>query len=89
MLDRRMVYTCGYWEYARTLYEARESKLELVCRKIGLKPGDSVHDIRCGWGSFVKYAAEKYGSEVCITEYSYLKTVLSSLNLWFCYQAGR
>lgn len=61
MLDRRMAYTCGYWEQAVNLDEAQEAKLELVCRKIGLKPGMKVLDIGCGWGSFMKYAAEKYG----------------------------
>jgi cyclopropane-fatty-acyl-phospholipid synthase len=61
MLDRRMTYTCGYWKDAGTLDEAQEAKLDLVCHKIGLRPGQTVLDIDCGWGSFVKYAAEKYG----------------------------
>ncbi len=64
MLDKRMVYTCGYWEHAKTLDEAQEAKLDLVCRKIGLKAGDKILDIGCGWGSFVKFAAEKYGASV-------------------------
>ena len=64
MLDKRMVYTCGYWKDARTLDEAQEAKLDLACRKIGLKKGDRVLDIGCGWGSFAKYAAERYGAEV-------------------------
>jgi cyclopropane-fatty-acyl-phospholipid synthase len=61
MLDRRMVYTCGYWKSAATLDEAQEAKLDLVCRKLGLKEGQHVLDIGCGWGSFLKYAAERYG----------------------------
>jgi len=61
MLDRRMVYTCAYWKNARTLDEAQEAKLDLVCRKLGLKAGQKVLDIGCGWGSFLKYAAEHYG----------------------------
>ncbi len=64
MLDKRMVYTCGYWKDATTLDEAQEAKLDLVCRKIGLQKGDRVLDIGCGWGSFAKYAAEKYGAQV-------------------------
>jgi cyclopropane-fatty-acyl-phospholipid synthase len=64
MLDRRMVYTCGYWKGAATLDEAQEAKLDLVCRKAGLKPGMKVLDIGCGWGSWAKYAAEKYRVEV-------------------------
>jgi cyclopropane-fatty-acyl-phospholipid synthase len=67
MLDKRMVYTCGYWSgtpVARDLDEAQEAKLALVCRKIGLKKGDRILDIGCGWGSFAKYAAEAYGATV-------------------------
>ena len=47
-----------------TLDEAQEAKLDLVCRKIGLKKGDRVLDIGCGWGSFAKYAAETYGASI-------------------------
>ncbi|MFH1611725.1 MAG: cyclopropane fatty acyl phospholipid synthase [bacterium] len=61
MLDKRMVYTCGYWKNATTLDEAQEAKLDLVCRKLNLQPGQKILDIGCGWGSFVKYAAEHYG----------------------------
>ena len=64
MLDKRMVYSCGYWKDALTLDEAQEKKLDLSCRKLGLKPGDSVLDIGCGWGGFARYAAEKYGVTV-------------------------
>ncbi|MFA6389957.1 MAG: cyclopropane fatty acyl phospholipid synthase, partial [Patescibacteria group bacterium] len=46
---------------AKNLDEAQEAKLDLVCKKIGLKSGQRILDIGCGWGSFVKYAAEKYG----------------------------
>ena len=61
MLDRRMVYTCAYWKDAKTLDAAQEAKLDLVCRKLGLKAGQKILDIGCGWGSFLKYAAETYG----------------------------
>jgi len=64
MLDRRLVYTCGYWARARNLDEAQEHKLELVCRKLDLQPGQRVLDIGCGWGSFARYAAEQYGVKV-------------------------
>lgn len=64
MLGRRLTYTCGYWKDATTLDEAQEAKLDLVCRKIGLKSGQRVLDIGCGWGSFAKFAAEKYGASV-------------------------
>lgn len=64
MLDSRLNYTCAYWKNASTLDEAQEAKLELVCQKIGLEPGMTVLELGCGWGSFAKYAAEKYGVEV-------------------------
>lgn len=63
-LDRRLNYSCGYWRDAKTLDEAQEAKLDLVCRKIGLKPGMTVLDIGCGWGSFAKYASEKFDAHV-------------------------
>jgi cyclopropane-fatty-acyl-phospholipid synthase len=61
MLDRRMTYTCGYWKDASDLDEAQEAKLDLICRKLDLRPGMRVLDIGCGWGSFMQYAAEHYG----------------------------
>lgn len=64
MLDKRLTYSCAYWKGASNLDEAQEAKLELVCQKLGLKPGLKVLDIGCGWGSFAKYAAEKYGAHV-------------------------
>lgn len=63
MLDKRMTYTCGYWKDAATLDDAQEAKLDLICRKLDLKPGMRVLDIGCGWGSFMAYAAEHYGVE--------------------------
>jgi len=63
MLDKRMVYTCGYWRNASNLDEAQEAKLDLICRKLNLKQGMKVLDIGCGWGSFLKFAAERYGVE--------------------------
>ena len=64
MLDDRMTYSCGYWEGADNLDQAQENKLDLVCRKIGLEQGMRVLDIGCGWGSFAKFAAERYGANV-------------------------
>jgi len=64
MLDERMVYTCAYWKDARTLTEAQEAKLDLVCRKIGLRAGMRVLDLGCGWGGFASWAAERYGCSV-------------------------
>src|SRR5665213_114101 len=64
MLDKRMIYSCGYWKDAVTLDQAQENKLDLVCRKLALKPGMRVLDIGCGWGGWAKFAAENYGVEV-------------------------
>jgi cyclopropane-fatty-acyl-phospholipid synthase len=64
MLDKRLNYSCAYWQAANTLDEAQEAKLELTCRKLDLRPGMRVLDIGCGWGGFAIYAAEKYGVEV-------------------------
>lgn len=62
MLDPRMTYTCGWWSGgAQTLSQAQDAKLDLVCRKLKLQPGMRVLDIGCGWGSFMKYAAERCG----------------------------
>uniref|UniRef100_A9U7G6 Predicted protein n=1 Tax=Physcomitrium patens TaxID=3218 RepID=A9U7G6_PHYPA len=62
MLDGRMTYTCGYWSGgARTLQEAQETKLDMICRKLELKPGLRLLDIGCGWGSLMGFAAEHYG----------------------------
>jgi cyclopropane-fatty-acyl-phospholipid synthase len=64
MLDKRMIYSCGYWEKAKTLDEAQEAKLDLVCRKLGLQPGMRLLDIGCGWGGTARFAAERYGVQV-------------------------
>jgi cyclopropane-fatty-acyl-phospholipid synthase len=61
--DRRLTGSCGYWANAATLDDAQEAKLDLICRKIGLKAHDTVLDIGCGWGSFLGYAAERYGAK--------------------------
>ena len=64
MLDRRMTYTCGYWSAgAQSLDSAQEDKLDLICRKLELKPGMRLLDIGCGWGSLMGFAAEYYGAK--------------------------
>jgi len=60
MLGGRLLYTCAYWPNAKTLDEAQDAKLDLVCRKIGLSPGMRVLDLGCGWGGFAAFAAERY-----------------------------
>jgi cyclopropane-fatty-acyl-phospholipid synthase len=60
MLDKRMNYSCAYWRYAKDLDQAQIDKMDLICRKLHLKPGMKVLEIGCGWGGFAKYAAENY-----------------------------
>jgi cyclopropane-fatty-acyl-phospholipid synthase len=64
MLGPRMVYTCAYWRKADSLDAAQEDKLDLVCRKIGARPGMRILDLGCGWGGFAAFAAENYGASV-------------------------
>ncbi|MFI8941425.1 class I SAM-dependent methyltransferase [Streptomyces syringium] len=69
VLGPSMVYSCAYWESSgSTLEEAQRAKLDLVCRKLALEPGQRLLDVGCGWGSMVLHAAREYGvSAVGIT----------------------
>jgi cyclopropane-fatty-acyl-phospholipid synthase len=63
-LDDRMVYSCAYFPTGtESLGEAQEAKLDLVCRKLGLRPGERLLDIGAGWGALVRRAAERYGAD--------------------------
>lgn len=63
-LDRRLQYSCGYFPTGEeTLDAAQEAKLEYICRKLRLRPGERLLDIGCGWGGLVTFAAERYGVE--------------------------
>ncbi|HZC16083.1 MAG TPA: cyclopropane fatty acyl phospholipid synthase [Caulobacteraceae bacterium] len=64
ILCDRMIYSCGFWETATNFADAGVAKLDLACRKLGLRPGQRILDIGCGWGAFAKYAAETYGVSV-------------------------
>lgn len=64
MLDPTMSYSCGYWQSARTLEEAQHAKLDLICKKLGLRPGMRLLDVGCGWGGLAEHAARHYGASV-------------------------
>jgi cyclopropane-fatty-acyl-phospholipid synthase len=64
-LGESMTYSCAIFSRgATTLEEAQETKLELVCTKLGLKAGERVLDVGCGWGSFALHAARNHGVHV-------------------------
>jgi cyclopropane-fatty-acyl-phospholipid synthase len=61
-LDPLMVYTCAYYrDPDGKLEQAQQDKLDLVCRKLDLRPGETMLDIGCGWGSLAIWAAQHYG----------------------------
>ncbi|MEU0969963.1 class I SAM-dependent methyltransferase [Streptomyces sp. NPDC005917] len=64
VLGPSMVYSCAYWEDDGTLETAQRDKLELICRKLGLKPGQRLLDVGCGWGSMAVHAAREHGVSV-------------------------
>lgn len=61
-LDRQMVYSCAYFATGREdLEAAQEAKLDLICRKLRLRPRERLLDIGCGWGGLLLFAAKRYG----------------------------
>ncbi|QCO98619.1 methyltransferase domain-containing protein [Arthrobacter sp. 24S4-2] len=71
VLGPSMIYSCAVWNADHSqhggpdgLEAAQEAKIDLVCRKLGLRPGMRVLDVGCGWGSFALHAAQRYGVEV-------------------------
>jgi cyclopropane-fatty-acyl-phospholipid synthase len=67
ILDPNMAYSCAYWtsdDPSYTLEQAQNDKLDLICRKLGLRPGMRLLDVGCGWGSLTVYAARHFGVRV-------------------------
>lgn len=63
-LDDLMVYSCAHFEDPHmSLDKAQESKLDLICRKLRLRPGEKLLDIGCGWGGLLRWAALRYGAK--------------------------
>lgn len=94
MLDKELIYSCGYWKEYSNLDEAQQAKLALTCEKLQLKPGMHVLDIGCGWGGFCRYAAEKYGVSVLgITvskeQYQYAKALCQGFPVEICFMDYR
>ena len=88
MLDKRMIYSCGYWKNVSSLDEAQEAKLDLICKKIQLKEGMKILDVGCGWGGFLKFAAEKYnvqglGITISKEQYDFAKESCKGLPVEF------
>jgi len=64
LLDPHLAYSCGYWtstDPGYSLHDAQTDKLDLICRKLDLRPGQRLLDVGCGWGSLILFAAEHYG----------------------------
>ncbi|NOX84521.1 MAG: cyclopropane fatty acyl phospholipid synthase [Chlorobi bacterium] len=86
MLDKNMNYSCGYWKNTDNLDQAQLDKMELICRKLMLKPGMKLLDIGCGWGTLAKYAAENYkvkvtGITVSEKQAGYAKRLVKGLDV--------
>lgn len=67
LLDETMAYSCAYWDPERpeqTLAQAQRAKLELICADLGLRAGDRLLDVGCGWGSLTLHAAREHGARV-------------------------
>lgn len=64
MLDSRRLYSCGYWQDAADLETAQLHKLQRICQKLELSPGQRLLDIGCGWGGLAVHAARHHGVEV-------------------------
>ncbi len=61
-LDKEMIYTCAYFhDWKEDIDTAQKNKLDMVCRKLRLKPGETMLDLGCGWGGLVIHAAQNYG----------------------------
>ncbi len=89
-LDSNMVYSCGYFESADdTLDSAQLQKLDYICRKLRLRPGQRLLDIGCGWGGLVIHAAREYGVEATGITLSEPQAELANLRIDDAGLAGR
>ena len=86
-LDRAMVYSCAYFRRGdEDLNQAQENKLDLICRKLQLQPGDRFLDIGCGWGALIFWAQRHYGVKavgitLSVAQYEYVKERIAQREL--------
>jgi cyclopropane-fatty-acyl-phospholipid synthase len=86
-LDAQMQYSCAYFRRKEdSLDTAQKDKLDVICRKLRIEPGDRVLEIGCGWGAFAMYAACQYGAQVTAVtisraQYEYVARRLSETQL--------
>ena len=86
-LDEQMLYSCAYFnDPGETLDQAQRNKLDHICRKLRLKPGEQLLDIGCGWGALICWAAQHYGVRahgitLSRAQYEYTKTTIRDLGI--------
>lgn len=86
-LGSEMMYTCAYFrDWSNSLDQAQQDKLEMICRKLRLEPGDRMLDIGCGWGGLICYAAKHFGVKahgitLSQQQYEYTKQKIDQLGL--------
>ncbi|HUQ71600.1 MAG TPA: cyclopropane-fatty-acyl-phospholipid synthase family protein [Planctomycetaceae bacterium] len=86
-LDPEMVYSCGYFtDWNNTLEQAQRDKLEMICRKLRLSPGEKFLDIGCGWGGLICHAAQQHGVQahgvtLSQEQYDYVREKIARLGL--------
>ena len=86
-LDPEMQYSCAYFqERDKTLEEAQRAKLDMICRKLRLRPGDHLLDIGCGWGGLICHAARQYevrthGVTLSEAQYAFVRDKIADLGL--------
>lgn len=86
-LDEEMQYSCGYFtNWNNSIDQAQQDKLEMICRKLRLKAGETLLDIGCGWGGLICHAAQKYGVlahgvTLSQTQFDYVREKIHRLGL--------
>ena len=86
-LDRSMLYTCGYFAHPdEDIDAAQDRKLEYICRKLRLKPGERLLDLGCGWAGLITYAAKNFGvhavgANICPKQIAYGNARIDALGL--------